>query len=119
MGNEREFVIEEGVLLEYTGTGGNVIIPVGVVEIGENAFARCTKLTGVIIPPTVKKIGACAFYACINLPKVKLPPELESIGDYAFYACERLQEVDDSECEYDEGNGVFDGTPWWNEEYDN
>lgn len=45
MGNEREFVIDEGVLLEYTGTGGNVIISVGVVEIGENAFDRCTKLT--------------------------------------------------------------------------
>ena len=38
------FVINNGVLEKYVGTGGDVVIPDGVEEIGEEAFANCDSL---------------------------------------------------------------------------
>ena len=36
-----DFVIENGVLKEYTGKGGNVVIPEDVTSIGAWAFYGC------------------------------------------------------------------------------
>ena len=36
-----DFVIENGVLKEYTGKGGDVVIPDGVTSIGLDAFKDC------------------------------------------------------------------------------
>ena len=44
MSNANDFVIEQGVLTKYTGPGGNVVIPEGVTEIGEDAFDEGVKL---------------------------------------------------------------------------
>lgn len=41
----RDFVIENGVLKEYQGNGGDVVIPAGVTEIGAVAFSMCKNLT--------------------------------------------------------------------------
>lgn len=38
MDDANGFVIEDGVLEEYTGPGGEVVIPQGVTRIGEWAF---------------------------------------------------------------------------------
>ena len=35
---EEDFVIENGVLVEYSGTGGSVVIPDGVTEIAPEVF---------------------------------------------------------------------------------
>lgn len=56
MENKRDFVIEDGVLTEYTGSGGDVTIPAGVTKIGWGAFSGCTGLTSVTIPESIKKI---------------------------------------------------------------
>ncbi len=39
----RDFIIKNGVPEEYTGVGGDVVIPDGVTEIGMFAFKGCTK----------------------------------------------------------------------------
>lgn len=85
--NKSDFVIQDGVLVEYTGNGGDIIIPSKVSKIGENAFEGCTTLIRIVFPPTVKEIGDYAFYGCKNLEKVKFSSELEYIGDCAFYEC--------------------------------
>ena len=36
--SSNDYIIENGVLKRYTGTGGDVVIPDGVTEIGSNAF---------------------------------------------------------------------------------
>ena len=38
MRGNSDFVIENGVLKEYTGSGGDVVIPEGVTEIGAGVF---------------------------------------------------------------------------------
>ena len=41
MSNTSDFVIENGVLKEYKGSGGNVVVPEGVTSIGDEAFKNC------------------------------------------------------------------------------
>jgi len=43
----KDFIIENDVLIEYTGEGGEVVIPNGVTSIGDEAFADCNGLTSV------------------------------------------------------------------------
>ena len=40
MSNMNDFVIENGVLKDYKGTGGDVVIPDGVIKIAERAFTE-------------------------------------------------------------------------------
>lgn len=49
----KDFEIEEGILKKYTGAGGDIVIPDGVAEIGERAFAYCNSLTSITIPSGV------------------------------------------------------------------
>ena len=55
MSENKDFVIENGVLKQYTGPGGDVVIPEGVTEVGRWAFNDCIGLTGVTIPAGVRK----------------------------------------------------------------
>ena len=48
-----EFVIEDGVLEKYNGSGGYVVIPEGVERIAPNALSNCM-IRGLIIPSTLK-----------------------------------------------------------------
>ena len=59
-----EFVIENGILKKYQGSGGNVIIPDGVKRIGEYAFSGCGSLMGVHSRKVWKSIGNHAFWDC-------------------------------------------------------
>ena len=70
MNSNSDFVIENGVLKEYHGPGGDVTIPEGVAEIGERAFEGCAALREVILPQTVRKIGPWAFYKCVHLTRI-------------------------------------------------
>ncbi|MGN1037546.1 MAG: leucine-rich repeat domain-containing protein, partial [Ruminococcus sp.] len=60
------FRIENGVLEAYTEEQGitEVVIPDGVISIGEKAFKECRNLTNVIIPDSITSIGNGAFCGC-------------------------------------------------------
>ena len=81
---EGEFTIENGVLIKYNGNGGHVVIPDGVVSIGDGAFFGCKNLTGVVIPSSVTDIGNNAFSSCENLKSVTIPSSVTSVGSAAF-----------------------------------
>ena len=42
----------------------NVLLPIGLEEIGESAFDNCWNLEKIEIPDSVKKIGANCFERC-------------------------------------------------------
>jgi len=78
-------------LTGYTGSGGEVVIPNGVLEISEGAFKGKSNITSVTIPNSVKTIGDRAFYGCQGLTKVTIPAE--TIGKLAFANCSKLETV--------------------------
>lgn len=94
MNNADEFIIENGVLFKYNGDGGDVIIPDGVICIGDLAFYRSKRLTSVVIPDGVELIGAFAFNGCSNLTGITFPKSVIYIGVDAFDECEGLKDED-------------------------
>ena len=97
MSNPSDFIIENGILKEYKGPGGDVVIPEGVTEIGggywSGAFSGCTNLTGVSFPKSLKSIGTSAFKHCSSLVSLTLPDGLTKIGESAFYKCGSLSSI--------------------------
>ena len=91
MSNASDFIIEIGVLKKYIGSGGDVIIPEGIMEIGSNACSYA-QLESVTIPEGVVKIGMGAFSGN-RLNRVTLPKSLREIGTHAFGMCGGLEEI--------------------------
>lgn len=55
-----------------------LVIPEGVTEIGETAFAECQGLEEVVLPKSLKVIGGSCFHACHKLKKVTvLSPDVQ------------------------------------------
>lgn len=91
-----DFVIKDGVLRKYTGQKSDVVVPEGIREIGEQAFAFTGRLvlTSILLPAGVRRIGDGAFSGCSALTELTLPKGLQSIGAHAFYGCTRLTAVE-------------------------
>lgn len=79
-----EFVIENGVIQDYTGPGGDIVIPDGVTRLRENLYWGEKALKSVILPNSVTEIDAFAFQDCRNLIRVVLPAGLKSISKGLF-----------------------------------
>ena len=72
---------------------GDLSIPANVKRIGREAFAWCTKLTGVSIPDSVTSFEYGAFQYCSMLNQITIPDGLTSIGDSAFRDCVSLPSI--------------------------
>ena len=93
MSNPNDFIIENGVLKKYVGSGGDVVIPEGMTSIGAFAFFNCSNLTSVTIPESVTSIGDSAFYSCSSLTNVTIPDGVKSIGKSVFRDCSSLVSI--------------------------
>lgn len=80
-----DYVIDNGVLLSYTGSEKEVVIPSEVLYIGDNAFRNNTSVEKVVIGDSVMGIGNCAFYGCTSLSSVEQMHSVGAVGAYAFY----------------------------------
>lgn len=69
-----EFVIEDGVLVEYRGSSEQVVIPEGVTKIA-CGFGACTNMKSLTIPTTLVEITDGGFiYRCDNLESITVTP---------------------------------------------
>ena len=68
----------------------SMTIPTSITNIGEYAFASCSRLTNVTIPNSITSIEADTFHGCSSLTSVTIPKSVTSIGDHAFYGCSSL-----------------------------
>ena len=113
---EEEFVIKDGVLTEYNGPGGDVVIPDGVIEIPREVFNGNKDITSLVIPDSVTDLDFRFLPTCDNLRSLtlgrgirdflsydqRIPRGMRSItlrGDVSkvdyrsFRYCEDLQEI--------------------------
>ena len=51
------FRIENGVLMTYTGIGGDVVIPENVTRIHDYAFSWCKGISSIRLPGSIQKVG--------------------------------------------------------------
>ncbi len=68
----------------------DLVIPVGVNAIKENAFVGCKGLNSATIANSVKSIGYDAFYDCTDLMRVDIGDSVDSISSYSFTDCTGL-----------------------------
>lgn len=71
----------------------SVDIPSGIVELGDNCFAGCARLSSVNIPSTVTKIGWNCFSGCEKLRNVVVPGGVKEIGEGCFKECSNLSSI--------------------------
>ncbi|MBQ7369686.1 MAG: leucine-rich repeat domain-containing protein, partial [Clostridia bacterium] len=123
------------VLKKYKGKGGDVVIPDGVTDIAENAFANCDKVTSVTFPKTanfltramtssgvlssmniarkVFGVGENAFSGCLGLKSIVIPISVTDIAKNTFKDCPNLTIYAEMQNEPENWvNGVFTGR--WN-----
>ncbi len=80
-------------LVKYNGSAKKVVVPAGVAEIADMAFAENNEIEEVVLPDSVRCIGRGAFVDCKNLKKIHLPEGLRVIDGIAFYGCVSLEEA--------------------------
>jgi len=66
------------------GKAGKVIIPDGVIEIKEQAFYKCEKITEIEIPHTVRSIGNGAFSDCTLLEKTTIKDGVSGFKEESY-----------------------------------
>ena len=86
-------IVEKATGKLVVGTQSTTVVPEGVVEIGESAFAN-SQITNVKLPSSLTTIGAKAFNECKQLTEIFIPGKVKCIDDQAFYGCSSLVAVD-------------------------
>lgn len=92
-------------LVAYTGPGGDVVIPDGVVRIEgpersfedfshKGVFELNQTITSVTFPDSLTEIGENTFECCKNLKTIRFGSGLKTIGTFAFALCSSLTQVD-------------------------
>lgn len=104
------FDIEDGVLKVVRSKEKKVVIPEGVVEIGEKAFYG-SSVEEAVLPSTLRVIGERAFNCCENLSRINLPDGLEEIGALAL-AWTSIEEVSIPDSLKFIDSYAFSGTPF-------
>ena len=91
---EPAFEIVDGVLVGANLKGNaDIVIPDGVLDIGQRVFEEETVLASVVIPNSVTNIGYSVFDGCTSLTNVTFGTGLKAIGRYAFSHCTALEEL--------------------------
>ena len=81
---DTDFVVEDGVLLSYTGTQTDIVIPSSVRVISDSVFEGNTKIESVKFHSDLYSIGNRAFYGCTSLGEVISHDSVEHVGALAF-----------------------------------
>ena len=83
--------IGQNAFASCTSLTGSLVIPEGVTVIGDGAFHSCTSLNGRLsLPSTLERIEGGAFFGCSFVSELKLPDQLQYIGSSAFSGCAYL-----------------------------
>ncbi len=79
-------IIGDGILLKYTGSEKNIIIPKNVKYISD-AFENNTSIISVTLGKNTEALGTDSFSGCTKLNSVTVSEALEYIDEFAFIDC--------------------------------
>lgn len=90
----KDFRIDSsGVLMSYSGTAENVVVPNGVKSISFGAFMDHPEIKSISLPNGLLTIDECAFYGCTSLKMIDLPESVVRIDRLAFGSCTSLEKI--------------------------
>lgn len=92
---DSDFVIEDGVLLSYTGEDKSVTIPSSVRVVSYRAFADNKTIESVKFGSELYSIGDEAFYGCTSLKSVENADSIRYVGALSFVDTAFLNESED------------------------
>lgn len=84
---------EENPWRSYKDTATNLVVDVGITEIGDSAFSGFTKLQEISLPKGLKLLGDNCFEKCSSLTSVDIPRRVTTWRDYCFKDCTSLTSV--------------------------
>jgi len=87
----QEFEIRGGVLVKYNGSSLDVVIPSGVVKVGDKAFEGLM-IESVVLGEDVEELGIYAFKNCRNLKSFTFNSKLSNMS-MPFKGCENLETI--------------------------
>ena len=96
----------------------SIELPNTIISIDHYAFCDCHGLSSIEIPNTVTSLGMEAFERCSSLTSIRIPFSVTSINDDVFSGCDNLMSIEFPNTFIYYGNGVFDGTVWYNNQPD-
>ncbi len=96
-------IVKNGIIdLGYGSAGGgtfnvctnlkSVILPSGLMYIGQSCFGNCKSLTSISLPDSVMSISN-AFSGCSGLTSITIPNSVTSITSNTFYNCSSLTNI--------------------------
>ncbi|WP_167954620.1 leucine-rich repeat protein [Anaerosporobacter faecicola] len=77
---------------DYSNNITEIIIPEGMEEIGEYAFARLSKLTNIKFPKSLRVLRRLCF-AGTDISELTLDDNISTLEKYCFENCKNLKEV--------------------------
>ncbi len=80
-------------LVAFLSDQEQVVLPDGLICIGDRALDRCGKLTAITLPDGLIQIGNCALVGCGKLTAITLPDGSTHNGDWAFDGCRKLTAI--------------------------
>ena len=83
-GDSAGFTVANGILLSYSGTATELVIPAGITAIGSNAFKDNDTIVSVVLPDSVTDIYTGTFAGCNNLERIIIPESVTVIAPTAF-----------------------------------
>ena len=102
-----EVISIEGNPLYKNPTTTSVILPDGLLRIGDNAFENWNNLEKINIPDSITTIGKYGFFECLKLESITISDSITEIGDHAFAYCETLTSFNIPDTVTVIGKGVF------------
>jgi len=98
-----DFVIENGVLVNYTGSDSNITVPEGITAIGDHVFSNSGSLYSVTLPDSITEVGTNPFPGCDNLTKINVSPDHPALAVVDGVLGNRMEALSQNKLDLKEG----------------
>lgn len=67
-----------------------VVLPNGIMTIGQYAFSGCNELVDIVLPNSIEMLGHRAFENCIKLTYFNIPDSMKALQEGIFCGCKNI-----------------------------